>query len=69
MSRVVLFVALRQLWDRKLLNAIAVLGVMLGVLNAALVYLVLVTDDLPDPLDRPPPEAGDEPLEAEAVLT
>src|SRR6185436_10855973 len=33
MSRVVLFIALRQLWDRKLLNAIAVLGVMLGVLT------------------------------------
>src|SRR6185436_4098973 len=32
MPRVVLFIALRQLWDRKLLNAIAVLGVMLGVL-------------------------------------
>ena len=33
MSRVVLFIALRQLWDRKLLNGIAVLGVMLGVLT------------------------------------
>ena len=32
MSRVVLFIALRQLWDRKLLNSIAVLGVALGVL-------------------------------------
>jgi lipoprotein-releasing system permease protein len=31
--RVVLFVALRQLWDRKLLNSIAVLGVMLGILT------------------------------------
>jgi len=31
--RVVLFIALRQLWDRKLLNGIAVLGVMLGVLT------------------------------------
>ena len=30
--RTVLFVALRQLWDRKLLNGIAVLGVALGVL-------------------------------------
>lgn len=33
MNRVVVFVALRQLWDRKLLNGIAVLGVMLGVLT------------------------------------
>jgi len=33
MSRVVLFIALRQLWERKLLNGIAVLGVMLGVLT------------------------------------
>src|SRR5512140_328963 len=33
MSRVVLFIALRQIWDRKLLNSIAVLGVMLGVLT------------------------------------
>ena len=33
MSRVVLFIALRQLWDRKLLNGIAVLGVTLGVLT------------------------------------
>ena len=33
MPRVVLFIALRQLWDRKLLNGIAVLGVMLGVLT------------------------------------
>lgn len=33
MPGVVLFVALRQLWDRKLLNGIAVLGVMLGVLT------------------------------------
>jgi lipoprotein-releasing system permease protein len=33
MSRVVLFIALRQLWDRKLLNSIAVLGVTLGVLT------------------------------------
>jgi lipoprotein-releasing system permease protein len=33
MSRVVFFIALRQLWDRKLLNAIAVLGVTLGVLT------------------------------------
>jgi lipoprotein-releasing system permease protein len=33
MSRVVLFIALRQLWDRKLLNGIAVLGVALGVLT------------------------------------
>lgn len=33
MPRVVLFVAIRQLWDRKLLNGIAVLGVMLGVLT------------------------------------
>lgn len=32
MSRVVFFIALRQLWDRKLLNSIAVLGVTLGVL-------------------------------------
>jgi lipoprotein-releasing system permease protein len=32
MSRVVVFIALRQLWDRKLLNGIAVLGVTLGVL-------------------------------------
>jgi lipoprotein-releasing system permease protein len=32
MSRVVLFIAMRQLWDRKLLNSIAVLGVTLGVL-------------------------------------
>lgn len=31
--RVVLFIALRQLWDRKLLNGIAVLGVTLGVLT------------------------------------
>jgi lipoprotein-releasing system permease protein len=30
---VVLFIALRQLWDRKLLNGIAVLGVTLGVLT------------------------------------
>lgn len=50
-------------------SGIAIPGVMLGVLNASLVYLLLVTDDLPDPLDRPPPEAEDEPLEAEAVLT
>ena len=33
MHRVVLFIALRQLWDRKLLNSIAVLGVTLGVLT------------------------------------
>jgi len=33
MRRVVFFIALRQLWDRKLLNAIAVLGVTLGVLT------------------------------------
>jgi len=33
MSRVVVFIALRQLWDRKLLNGIAVLGVTLGVLT------------------------------------
>jgi lipoprotein-releasing system permease protein len=33
MSRVVVFIALRQLWDRKLLNSIAVLGVLLGVLT------------------------------------
>ena len=33
MPRVVLFVALRQLWDRKLLNGIAVGGVMLGVVT------------------------------------
>lgn len=33
MSRVVVFIALRQLWDRKLLNSIAVLGVTLGVLT------------------------------------
>lgn len=31
MRRVVLFIALRQLWDRKLLNGIAILGVLLGV--------------------------------------
>ncbi len=33
MNRTVIFIALRQLWDRKLLNGIAVLGVMLGVLT------------------------------------
>jgi lipoprotein-releasing system permease protein len=33
MNGVVLFVSLRQLWERKLLNSIAVLGVMLGVLT------------------------------------
>lgn len=33
MNRTVLFVALRQLWERKLLNSIAVLGVTLGVLT------------------------------------
>lgn len=33
MNRTVLFVALRQLWERKLLNGIAVLGVLLGVLT------------------------------------
>jgi lipoprotein-releasing system permease protein len=33
MNRVVFFIALRQLWDRKLLNSIAVGGVMLGVLT------------------------------------
>lgn len=33
MNRTVLFVALRQLWERKLLNSIAVLGVLLGVLT------------------------------------
>jgi lipoprotein-releasing system permease protein len=33
MRSVVLFIALRQLWDRKLLNGIAVLGVTLGVLT------------------------------------
>jgi lipoprotein-releasing system permease protein len=33
MPRVVLFIALRQLWERKGLNGIAVLGVMLGVLT------------------------------------
>lgn len=33
MPRVVFFIAMRQLWDRKLLNGIAVLGVMLGVLT------------------------------------
>jgi lipoprotein-releasing system permease protein len=32
MSRVVFFIALRQLWDRKLLNSIALGGVALGVL-------------------------------------
>ena len=32
MSQIVVFIALRQLWDRKLLNGIAVLGVALGVL-------------------------------------
>jgi len=32
MSNIVVFIALRQLWDRKLLNGIAVLGVALGVL-------------------------------------
>ncbi|MFO0659547.1 MAG: ABC transporter permease [Polyangiaceae bacterium] len=32
-SRIVFFIALRQLWDRKLLNGIAVLGVMLGVVT------------------------------------
>jgi len=32
-KNVVLFIALRQLWDRKLLNGIAVLGVTLGVLT------------------------------------
>jgi lipoprotein-releasing system permease protein len=32
-NRVVFFIALRQLWDRKLLNGIAVLGVTLGVLT------------------------------------
>jgi lipoprotein-releasing system permease protein len=32
MKRVVGFIALRQLWDRKLLNGIAVMGVSLGVL-------------------------------------
>ena len=31
--RTIVFVALRQLWDRKLLNGIAVLGVTLGVLT------------------------------------
>jgi lipoprotein-releasing system permease protein len=31
--RVVLFIALRELWDRKVLNGIAVLGVALGVLT------------------------------------
>ena len=50
-------------------SGIAIPGVMLGVLNASLVYLLLVTDDLPDPLDRPPPEHGGQPLEAETVLT
>lgn len=48
-------------------SGIAIPGVMLGVLNASLVYLLLVTDDLPDPLAEPPP--ADTPLEAEAVLT
>ena len=33
MNRVVVFIALRQLWDRKLRNGIAVLGVTLGVLT------------------------------------
>lgn len=33
MNRTVLFVALRQLWERKGLNSIAVLGVLLGVLT------------------------------------
>ena len=33
MNGTVLFVALRQLWERKLLNGIAVLGVTLGVLT------------------------------------
>ncbi len=33
MSRVVFFIAMRQLWDRKLLNGIAVCGVSLGVLT------------------------------------
>ncbi len=33
MNRIVLFIALRQLWDKKLLNGIAVLGVALGVLT------------------------------------
>jgi lipoprotein-releasing system permease protein len=33
MSRVVVFIAMRQLWDRKLLNGIAVCGVALGVLT------------------------------------
>lgn len=32
-ARVIFFIAMRQLWDRKLLNGIAVLGVMLGVIT------------------------------------
>lgn len=50
-------------------SGIAIPGVMLGVLNASLVYLLLVTDDLPDPLAEPPPADADAPLDAEAVLT
>lgn len=50
-------------------SGIAIPGVMLGVLNASLVYLLLVTDELPDPLAEPPPADEGEPLEAEAVLT
>ncbi|MBL8779127.1 MAG: hypothetical protein JNK12_24600 [Acidimicrobiales bacterium] len=50
-------------------SGIAIPGVMLGVLNASLVYLLLVTDDLPDPLAEPPPVDTDEPLGAEVVLT
>ncbi len=50
-------------------SGIAIPGVMLGVLNASLVYLLLVTDELPDPLAEPPSGAEGPPLDAEAVLT
>ncbi len=41
MPRVVLFIALRQLWARKLLNSIAVLGVMLGVLTLIAINAIM----------------------------
>ena len=39
--RVVLFIALRQLWDRKLLNGIAVGGVMLGVTTLIAIHGIM----------------------------
>lgn len=49
-------------------SGIAIPGVMLGVLNASLVYVVLVEDDLPDPYGGPAPD-DEEALEPARALT